>query len=101
MTVAIYARRKRWPLDAVTVRLRHSRIHAVDCEHCETTNGLLDHIDVAVELAGALSEEQHARLLEIADKCPVHRTLTSEIDIHTRLTRHDEDPLGAKSHETL
>ena len=83
MTVAMYARRKRWPLDAVTVRLRHSRIHAADCEECETTNGLLEHIDVAVELAGVLREEQHIRLLEIADKCPVHRTLKSEIDIRT------------------
>ena len=91
MTVAMYARGKRWPLDAVTVRLRHSRIHAADCEACETTHGLLDHIDVAVELTGVLSEEQHLRLLEIADKCPVHRTLTSEIHIQTRLTRHGRD----------
>ena len=83
MTVAMYARRKRWPLDAVTVRLRYSRIHATDCEDCETTHGLLDQIDVAVELTGGLSEEQHLRLLEIADRCPVHRTLTSEIHIQT------------------
>ena len=93
MTVAMYARRRQWPLDAVTVRLRHSRIHAADCEQCETTNGLLDHIDCDVELTGMLSEEQRLRLLEIADKCPVHRTLTSEIHIQTRLTRGDEDPL--------
>jgi putative redox protein len=85
MTVAMYARRKRWPLDAVKVRLRHSRIHAEDCEQCETTNRLLDHIDCDVELTGMLSEEQHLRLLEIADKCPVHRTLTSEIRIQTVL----------------
>jgi len=96
MTVAMYARRKQWPLDAVTVRLRHSRIHAADCEQCERTDRLLDHIDVAVELTGALSEEQHARLLVIADKCPVHRTLTSEILIQTRLARSDEDPLPAE-----
>ena len=83
MTVAMYARRKRWPLDAVTVRLRHSRIHD-------------DHIDCDVELAGVLSEEQQVRLLEIAEKCPVHRTLTSEIHIQTRLTRRDEDPLPVK-----
>src|SRR5882757_6981791 len=76
MTVAMYARRKRWPLDAVTVRLRHSRVHATDCETCETTNRLLDHIDCDVELTGVLSDEQRARLLEIADKCPVYRTLT-------------------------
>jgi putative redox protein len=96
MTVAMYARRKRWPLDAVTVRLRHSRIHAAHSEHCETTDGLLDHIDCDVELAGVLSEEQHVRLLAIAEKCPVHRTLTSEIHIQTRLTRRDEDPLPVK-----
>jgi putative redox protein len=93
MTVAMFARRKRWPLDAVTVRLRHSRIHAADCEQCETTDGLLDRIDCDVELTGMLSEEQHLRLLDIADRCPVHRTLTSEIHIRTRLTRGDGDPL--------
>ena len=86
MTLALYARRKQWPLEAVTVRLRHSKIHAADCADCETTEGLLDHIDRDVELSGALSEEQRARLLEIAEKCPVHRTLTSEIHIQTRLT---------------
>ena len=86
MTLALYARRKQWPLEAVTVRLRHSKIHAADCADCETTEGLLDHIDRDVELSGALSEEQRVRLLEIAEKCPVHRTLTSEIHIQTRLT---------------
>ena len=93
MTLAMYARRKRWPLEAVTVRLRHSKIHAADCADCETTEGLLDHIDRDVELSGALSEEQRARLLEIAETCPVHRTLTSEIHIQTRLTRGDQNPL--------
>jgi len=86
MTLALYARRKQWPLESVTVRLRHSRIHAADCESCETKEGRIDRIDREVELRGALSEEQRVRLLEIADKCPVHRTLTSEIDIRTRLT---------------
>jgi putative redox protein len=86
MTVAMYARRKGWPLEAVTVRLRHSRIYAVDCAECETREGLLDQIDRELELTGVLSDEQRARLLEIADKCPVHRTLTSEIHIRTRLT---------------
>ena len=85
MTVAMYARRKQWPLEAVTVRLRHSRIHAADCESCETKEGLLDRIERDVELTGSLSEEQRVRLLAIANKCPVHRTLTSEIDIQTRL----------------
>jgi putative redox protein len=85
MTVSMYARRKQWPLRTVTVRLRHSKIHAADCESCETKDGLLDHIDRDVELTGPLTEEQRERLLVIANKCPVHRTLTSEIAIHTRL----------------
>lgn len=85
MTVALYARRKQWPLEAVTVRLRHSKIHAADCESCETRAGKLDRIERDVELVGALSQEQRNRLLEIANMCPVHRTLTSEIDIQTRL----------------
>lgn len=85
MTVALYARRKQWPLDGVTVRLRHQKIHAADCADCETREGKIDRIEVDVELAGALTEEQRARLLEIAGRCPVHRTLTSEIDIRTRL----------------
>jgi len=85
MTVAMYARRKQWPLQAVTVKLRHSRIHAADCESCETTDGRLDRIELEVELVGPLQEEQRTRLLEIAHKCPVHRTLTSEIDIRAAL----------------
>ena len=85
ITVSLYARRKQWPLDAVTVRLRHSKVHAADCEDVETKEGMLDRIERDVELHGALSEEQRTRLLEIANKCPVHRTLTSEIVIQTRL----------------
>jgi putative redox protein len=85
MTVAMYARRKIWPLESVTVRLRHSRIHAEDCANCETKEGRLDRIDVSIELSGDLTEEQRMRLGEIAGKCPVHRTLTSEIDIRTRI----------------
>jgi putative redox protein len=85
MTVSMYARRKQWPLRAVTVRLRHARIHAQDCADCETKQGLLDHVDRELVLEGELSEEQRARLLEIANKCPVHRTLTSEVRIETRL----------------
>ena len=86
MTVAMYARRKGWPLAAVTVRLRHSKIHAADCEACETKEGRLDHIEREVELTGALSDDQRARLLDIASKCPVHRTLMSEIHVESRLT---------------
>lgn len=84
MTVALYARRKQWPLEAVTVRLRHSKIHAEDCKDCETKNGMLDQIEREVELQGLLDDTQRSKLLEIADKCPVHRTLTSEIVIRNR-----------------
>jgi putative redox protein len=86
MTVALYARRKGWPLQSVSVRLEHSRIHAADCADCETKEGKLDHIDLEVILTGVLSEEQRARLLDIANRCPVHRTLTSEIRIRSRLS---------------
>jgi putative redox protein len=84
MTLALYARRKGWPLEGVTVRLRHARIHAADCAECETKVGMLDRIECEVRFEGALSAEQRSRLLEIADRCPVHRTLTSEVDIRTR-----------------
>jgi putative redox protein len=85
MTVALYARRKGWPLEGVTVRLRHSRIHASDCAECETKDGVLDRLERELSLDGALTEEQRARLLGIANRCPVHRTLTSEVSIQTRL----------------
>ena len=85
MTVALYARRKQWPLQAVDVRLEHSKEHAVDCVDCETKDVKLDHIRVELTLTGALTEEQRARLLDIANRCPVHRTLTSEIRIISRL----------------
>ncbi len=85
MTLALYARRKGWPLDGVTVRLTHSRIHAADCADCETKEGKLDQIERELTLSGRLTDEQRGRLAEIADKCPVHRTLTSEIKIRTRL----------------
>lgn len=85
MTAALYARRKQWPLEEVTVRLRHSKIHAADCAECETREGMLDRIDLEIELTGPLTEEQRSRILEIAQRCPVHRTLTSEIDIRARL----------------
>jgi putative redox protein len=85
MTVAMYARRKHWPLETVRVRLRHSKVHATDCADCDTQVAKLDRIERDIELVGALDDEQRARLLDIADKCPVHRTLTSDIDIHTRL----------------
>lgn len=90
MTVAMYSRRKQWPLEAVTVRLRHARIHAKDCAECETKQAMLDRVEREVELAGPLSDEQRARLLEIAERCPVHRTLASEVVIRSRLV-----PAGA------
>lgn len=85
MTLALYARRKGWPLERVEVRLRHSKIHAADCAECETREGKLDRIESDIVLVGPLDGDQRARLLEIAGKCPVHRTLTSEISIVSRL----------------
>jgi len=85
MTLSLYARRKQWPLVRVIVRLRHAKIDALDCGTCETREGMVDHIERDVELIGNLDVAQRARLLEIANRCPVHRTLTSEIDIQTRL----------------
>src|ERR1700688_4023048 len=84
MTVAMYARRKAWPVEEVTVHLRHSKIHAADCAECETEEGMLDRIERDIHFTGPLTDEQRAKLLEIANKCPVHRTLTSEIDIVSR-----------------
>jgi len=84
MTVGFYARRNHLPLENVRVSLWHSRIHASDCQECETKDGMVDRIDVEVELTGSLTAEQHAKLMEIAAKCPVHRTLTSEINIRLR-----------------
>jgi uncharacterized OsmC-like protein/fermentation-respiration switch protein FrsA (DUF1100 family) len=84
MTMRLYADRKSLPLERATVTLSHSKIHAEDCAECETKEGLLDQIEVAIGLEGALDAEQRKRVLEIADKCPVHRTLTSEIRIVTR-----------------
>jgi putative redox protein len=82
MTVTLYARRKGWPVERVTVRLTQRRQHAKDCAECETVGDAFVHrIERAVEIEGDLTEEQRARLQEIAHKCPVHRTLTSEIVI--------------------
>lgn len=89
MTVGLYARRKKWPLQDVTIEMRHSRIHAKDCADCETKEGMLDRIEMDVKLEGPLSEEQRAKLMEIAQKCPVHRTLGNEIDIVVRPDERD------------
>ncbi|MFW5641105.1 MAG: alpha/beta fold hydrolase [Thermodesulfobacteriota bacterium] len=85
MTLRMYADRKEWPLDEIVARLKHQKVHADACEDCETKSGKLDEIDREIEVIGDLSEEQRKRLLEIADKCPVHRTLHSEIKIRTRI----------------
>ena len=84
MTMRMYAERKSLPLDRVTVTLSHSKIHAEDCAQCETRVGMLDQFDRVISMEGALDAEQRKKLMEIADKCPVHRTLTSEIHIVTK-----------------
>ncbi len=86
ITLRMYADRKAWPLEEIVVRLRHEKIHASHCETCETAEGKVDRIEREIELIGELSGEQRARLLEIADRCPVHRTLHSEILVDTRLS---------------
>ena len=85
MTMAMYARRKKWPLERVTVRLRHSRVHAEDCAACETQNVRLMVIDREIALDGSVDEDQRAKLLAIANRCPVHLTLSARIDIRTTL----------------
>lgn len=79
MTVRMYAARKAWPLEHINVDVSHAKIHAADCADCETREGKVDQLRVSLTLEGPLDEEQRARLIEIARKCPVHRTLHSEI----------------------
>lgn len=85
MTLRIYAAQKQWPLEQVAVDLRHEKIHATDCEACETKDGKVDRIERVIRVEGDLDQAQRQRLLEIANKCPVHRTLHSEVFIPTRL----------------
>ncbi|MGH8092504.1 MAG: OsmC family protein [Chthoniobacterales bacterium] len=84
MTVGWYARRNKISLQNVVVALRHSRIHAQDCAECDARAGMLDRIDLDIQLTGPITPEQHTKLMEVAAKCPVHRTLKSEIDIRLR-----------------
>lgn len=90
MTLAMYARRKKWPLEAVTVRLRHRRVYLEDCAGCEDQPRRVDRIERELELTGPLDDQQRARLVAIAEKCPVHRTLTSTVEIATHLARTTE-----------
>jgi uncharacterized OsmC-like protein len=85
MTLRMYAEKKGWPLENVFVTLHHDKIHAEDCADCETREGKIDVLERVIRLDGPLSDEQKTKLMEIADKCPVHRTLMSEIRIPTRL----------------
>nr|MCW1959582.1 OsmC family protein [Mycobacterium sp.] len=86
MTLRMYADRKSIALENVSVQLRHAKIHATDCRTCETSQGQIDRIERTITLDGELDDATRTRLLEIADKCPVHRTLTSEVDIRTDLS---------------
>jgi putative redox protein len=85
MTLRMYADHKRWPLESIRVRLKHHKIHAQDCETCETEKGMLDKINREIEVTGPLDDQQRQRLKEIADRCPVHRTLGSEVVIDTQM----------------
>ena len=86
----MYADRKQWPLAGVDVDLQHSKIHAEDCRECDTAKGYVDRIERELKLVGQLTADQQKRLLEIADRCPVHRTLGSEINIVSRLKSEPE-----------
>ena len=85
MTLRLYADRKEWPLEKVSVRLRHAKVHAADCAECATREGRIDRIERAIEISSPLDEAQRHRLLEIAEKCPVHRTLHSEVSVVSQL----------------
>ena len=95
MTLQMYARHKKLPLERAVVRLTHEKVHAEDCEHCEATNGKIDRMEREIELIGDLDEAQRQRLLEIAERCPVHKTLHSEVDIISRL-KEDEITASAR-----
>ena len=85
MTLKMYASHKKLDLESATVRVRHGKIHAADCEDCESAEGRIDRFERELLLVGNLSDEQRQRMLEIADRCPVHRTLHSEVTVRTSL----------------
>lgn len=90
MTLRMYAERKSWPLEQVDVQLRHAKVHRDDCEGCNESERKLDELRRAITLRGPLDDEQRRRLLGIADRCPVHRTLHSEVRVITTVTEPDE-----------
>lgn len=87
MTLRLYAARKGWPVDRITVRLKHFRDYATDCKDCDDKDTYVERIERIIDIEGNLSDEQHVRLLQIAEKCPVHRTLESRVKIESRLAR--------------
>ena len=90
MTLRMYADRKKWPVDSVTVKLHHKKIHADECQACETKDGHLDKIELEIDVKGDLDENQRQRMLQIANKCPVHRTLHSEVFTEAFLKREED-----------
>jgi uncharacterized OsmC-like protein len=89
MMVGLQARKRRWPLDKINVSLRHSRIHAHDCEECLTEDGMIDRIEVSVELKGPLTSQQRVELMKTAASCPIHQALTHEINVRLRAVESD------------
>jgi uncharacterized OsmC-like protein len=85
MTLRLYADRRKWPLEGVVVRLRHNRIHRDDCVDCDKKDASIERVERTLELKGPLSDEQRSRLLEIAERCPVHQTLQHNLEVHTTL----------------
>ena len=97
MMVGLQARNRKWPLENIVVSLRHSRIHAQDCEECLTEDGMIDRIDIGIQLTGPLSSEQHAELMKVAANCPIHRALTHETNV--RLHAVNSDFLALRSRD--
>ena len=87
MTMRMYAERKKWPMDRARVTLRHNKIHAEDCETCETEEGKVDQFDVEIAIEGDLSDEQRQKIYEISNRCPVHQTLINEVSVVSKLTK--------------